>query len=211
MPVTTAVCFDLDGTLVQYERGFDAILDSVFEAELGTASTAMAEAYDEGFFGAFDVLEPAPYHAGIVAALDAAGTDADDTTVDALVDALRAAEFAATTVPPAVHDCLSELADDEETAVVVLTDGVGDWQRAKIDHHDLGRYLDETVVSYDVGGHKTSGEPYAAVRERVAADEYVMVGDSYEADVEAARDAGFVPIHYEDADVDLFETFTAML
>jgi len=211
MTTETAVCFDLDGTLVQYEQGFGAILQSVFEAELGTATAAMDDAYGEGFFGAFEGCEPDPYHAGMVAALDAEGIDPTAETVDALVAALREAEFGATTVTETARDCLAELAADDATAVVVLTDGVGDWQRAKIDHHDLGTYLDEVVVSYDVGGHKTGGEPYAAVRERVDAEEYVMVGDDYEADVEAAREAGFVPIHYEDADVDLFETFTAML
>jgi len=211
MTETTAVCFDLDGTLVQYEQGFGAILDSVFEAELDTATEAMSAAYNEGFFDAFEDCEPEPYHAGMRAALDAEGIEATDGEIDALVAALRDAEFGATTVPPVVHDCLSELADDEATAVVVLTDGVGDWQRAKVDHHDLGQYLDDTVVSYDVGGHKTNGAPYAVVRDRIDAEEYVMVGDSYESDVEAAREAGFVPIHYEDSEVDLFETFTAML
>lgn len=211
MTTETAVCFDLDGTLVQYERGFDAILRSVFETELDTATAAMGDAYDEGFFAAFEDCEPKPYHAGMRAALAAEGIDATDETVDALVAALRDAEFAATTVPSSVRDCLSELAEDEATTVIVNTDGVGDWQRAKIDHYDLDQYLDEVVVSYDVGGHKTSGAPYDAIREQIVADEYVMVGDSYESDVAAARDAGFVPIHYEDAEVDLFETFTAML
>jgi len=211
MATETAICFDLDGTLVQYERGFDAILESAFERELDTATEAMGDAYGEGFFAAFEDCTAEPYHAGMAAALDAAGIEADDGEIDALVAALREAEFEATTVTDAVRDCLTELAGDDATALVVNTDGVGDWQRAKLDHHDLDEYFDEIVVSYDVGGHKTSGEPYAAVRERVDADEYVMVGDSYESDVAAAREAGFVPIHYEDADTDLFAILSAML
>ncbi len=67
------------------------------------------------------------------------------------------------------------------------------------------------MISYDVGGHKTDGDPYDAVRERVDAEEYVMVGDSHESDVVAAREAGFVPVQYEDAETDLFAILTAML
>ena len=209
MTTTTAICFDLDGTLVQYDRPFDEILTAALEREVGTATEAMVTAYESGFFDAFEDLAPEPYHAGMHAALAEAGID--DADVDALVDALRDEEFAATGVSTAARDCLSELADDEATSLVVCSDGVGDWQRAKIAHHDLGQYFDETVISYDVGGHKTSGEPYDAVRERVDADEYVMVGDSYESDVEAARAAGFVPVQYENEETDLFAILTAML
>jgi len=77
----------------------------------------------------------------------------------------------------------------------------------------LSEYFDEVVVSYDVGGHKVDGAPYDEIRDRLDADEYVMVGDDYESDVEGARAAGFVPIHYENDDdgPELFATLRAML
>ena len=208
MTTTTAICFDLDGTLVQYDRSFDEILTTAFERELGTATEEMVGAYETGFFDAFEGCTPEPYHAGMRAALAEAEIDAD---ADALVAALRAEEFAATSVSSAARDCLSELGADEATTLVVCSDGVGEWQCAKIDHHDLGAHFNETVISYDVGGHKTDGDPYDAVRERVDAEEYVMVGDSHESDVVAAREAGFVPVQYEDAETDLFAILTAML
>lgn len=211
MTTQTAICFDLDGTLVQYDRSFGEILTTALEHEVGTATDAMVEAYESGFFEAFETLEGEPYHAGMRAALAEAGIDADEVDVDALVDALRDEEFAATGVSEAARDCLSELAADEATTLVVLSDGVGAWQHAKLDHHDLASYFDAVVISYDVGGHKTGGEPYDAVRERVDAGEYVMVGDSYESDVEAARGAGFVPVQYENEETDLFAILTAML
>jgi putative hydrolase of the HAD superfamily len=205
----TVICFDLDGTLVQYDRSFDETLGDTFERELGTATDEMVAAYEEDFLAAFEPLDADPYHAGMAAALEAAGIE--DVSVDRLVGTLRAEEFAATSVAPATRECLSELAADEETTLVCLTDGVGDWQREKLAHHDLADAFEDVVVSYDVGGHKAGGRPYDAVRERVDADEYVMVGDDYDADVKAARAAGFVPVHYEDADTDLFEILGAML
>lgn len=221
MSEQTAICFDLDGTLVHYERGFDAIVKDALGATVGTVTDEQIAAFRDGFFAAFDAHEPAPYHAGMAAALAATdgqvgeGSDLDaggpsDEDLDELVAALRETELAATTVPEATHDCLEALAADDETSLVVLTDGVGEWQREKLAHHDLSSYFDHVVVSYDVGGHKEAGTPYEAVRDRVAATEYVMVGDDPGADVTAARRAGFVPVHY-DAETDLFAVLRALL
>jgi putative hydrolase of the HAD superfamily len=135
----------------------------------------------------------------------------DDADVDDMVATLRDQEFAAGTVTDAARDCLDALAADGDVRTTVVTDGVGDWQRAKLAQHDLADAVDGVVVSYDVGGHKADGDPYEAVRDRVAAEEYVMVGDSYESDVEAARAAGFVPVHYEDDGTDLFDILRAFL
>ena len=216
--MTTAICFDLDGTLVGYDRSFDAVTAAALETGLGTAPEALVGRYTDAFLDAFRALEPDPYHAGMAAALKRVretGPVPDralaDVTVDELVAAHAEAELAATTVTPAARDCLDAFAADAETRVAVVTDGVGDRQRRKLTHHGLDDAAEETVVSYDVGGHKRSGEPYAAVRERLPADEYVMVGDSYESDVEAARAAGFVPVHYEDDGADLFEILRAFL
>lgn len=216
MPTDTVVCFDLDGTLVHFDREYGQILDEAFEQHLPTTDEKHLDAYDEAFFVAFEALEEDPHAAGVAAVTERLddGDPDDDAEVDhdELVATIREAEYAASTVPDAARDCLDELATDEHTTLAVVTDGVGEWQRGKLDHHGLADYFDATVISYDVGGHKTDGAPYDAVRDRFDADEYVMVGDSYESDVEGARAAGFVPIHYEDGDgPDLFATLRAML
>jgi len=219
MATDTVVCFDLDGTLVHFDRAYDRILAEAFEQHLSAVGDDHLDAYDEAFFAAFDALESDPYAAGVAAVeerlADEAGAEGDDSAFDrdGLVATVREAEFAASSVPDAARECLDELAADDHTTLAVVTDGVGDWQRGKLDHHGLTDYFEEVVVSYDVGGHKTDGAPYEAVRERLDADEYVMVGDDYESDVEGARAAGFVPIHYEAGDdgPELFATLRAML
>jgi putative hydrolase of the HAD superfamily len=187
-------------------------------AHLGTATDEVVDAYTDAFVEAFEALELRPYHAGMDAALaraedspeidDAAVTDVDS---DALVATYRDREYAAGTVSEATRDSLADLGADPDTSVAVVTDGVGDWQREKLAHHGLEDLVNATVVSYEVGGHKTDGDPYEAVRDRLAADEYVMVGDSYHSDVEAPRRAGFVPVHYEDEGPDLFAVLGAFL
>ncbi|WP_276411589.1 HAD family hydrolase [Haloarcula halobia] len=71
----------------------------------------------------------------------------------------------------------------------------GRW--ASFAHHDLTDHFDVVVASYEAGAHKPDPAPFDRLRDRLPADEYVMVGDDYEADVEGARAAGFVPVHYE--------------
>ncbi|WP_225335185.1 HAD family hydrolase [Halomicrobium urmianum] len=209
--MTTAVCFDLDGTLVQYERPFPEFARAALSEHLETVSDDAADAYSEAFFDAFEALESDPFEAGMRAVLEAGGTGGDDADVAAMVEALREREFESASVSAAARDCLDELAADDDIRLALVTDGVGDWQRAKLERVGLADAFDEVIVSYDVGGHKADGAPYDAVRERIDADEYVMVGDDYEGDVEAAREAGFVPIHYEDDENDLFAVLRAML
>jgi putative hydrolase of the HAD superfamily len=78
----------------------------------------------------------------------------------------------------------------------VLTNGVPEFQLAKLRGHDLDAYVDASVVSYEAGAHKPDERPFALAAERLPADEYVMVGDSFEADVEGARAMGWRGIHY---------------
>ncbi|WP_226011062.1 HAD family hydrolase [Halomicrobium salinisoli] len=209
--MTTAVCFDLDGRLVQYEPPFPEFLGDALTEHVETAPDGLIDAYSEAFFDTFEALEPDPYEAGMRAVLAADGVGGHDADASAVVDALREREFESASVSDAARDCLDELAADDDVRLALVTDGVGDWQRAKLERVGLADAFDEVIVSYDVGGHKADGAPYDAVRERIDADEYVMVGDDYEGDVEAAREAGFVPIHYEDDENDLFAVLRAML
>lgn len=190
--MTTAIYFDLDGTLVHRTRSYDALLDVVFEAELGHTSTALREAYEERFFAAFEACEPEPVRRGMAAAVETVGVDADP---EALVGALQRAEQTHSTVAPGTRESLAALA--ERNRLGVLTNGVPEWQRAKLAHHDLLSPFEAVVASYEVGAHKPDPAVFEAARERLDARQFVMVGDDYEADVEGARAAGFVPVHVE--------------
>ncbi|MFB6189245.1 MAG: HAD family hydrolase [Halapricum sp.] len=206
--MTTAICFDCDGTLLRFEQSYAEVLRAALEYELGEVPDALIETYDEAFFAAFDALEPDPVETAMDAVL--AETDAAGDPVD-LAAALLEAEQAATTVPDGTRESLAALGESNRLAVV--TNGVPEWQRAKLAHHDLLTHFGTVVASYEVGAHKPDSAPFEELRSRIEAEQYVMVGDDYEADVEGARAAGFVPVHVEDdAEMpDFWATLRAMV
>lgn len=195
MTADTAIFFDLDGTLVQLARPYEDVIAATLADHLDDASPAVVDAYDEAFLAAFEALAADPYHEAMAAAADAA--DVADPDLDAMVAAMRDAEFAALAVDPAVPESLQRLGED--AALGVLTDGVDDWQRAKLEHVGLADHVDVVVTSYEAGAHKPAPAIFDLAERRLPAAEYAMVGDSDD-DVEGARAAGWVPIRYEDDD-----------
>ena len=212
--MTTAICFDLDGTLVHLTRDYDEVLADVFETHLGESTTTLVETYDEAFFAAFEAFEENPYRQGMeeVLAEVAEREDGDDdpsADPDAMVDTLREAEYAATEVPRPARSAVEQLS--EQASLGVITNGLPAWQAGKLDHHGVADYFDAVVTSYEAGAHKPDAAPFDLARERLPADEYAMVGDDYECDVEGARAAGFVPVHFEEDGPDFWETLSIML
>jgi putative hydrolase of the HAD superfamily len=207
--MTTVICFDLDGTLVHFPEPYETVVRETLTAHGIEYTDEIRTMSEEVFQAAFDALEPEPYRQAMAAIVEAVESDADP---DALVETLRETEYATTTVPNAARDSLTALVADNTLAVV--TNGVRDWQVGKLDHHGLTDFFDLVVASYEVGAHKPDSAPFERVRNELPADEYVMVGDEYESDVEGARAAGFVPIHYESGDddrPDLWDSIDALL
>ncbi|MBV0925292.1 HAD family hydrolase [Halomicroarcula limicola] len=206
--MTTALCFDLDGTLVHRTEPHEAVTRATLDAHGFDATDALVRIAEETFRAAKRDLEPNPFERSMRAVVAEAGGDGDPET---MVETLRERAYATTEVPDAARESLSALGEDE--ALGVITNGTREWQVGKLEHHGLLDAFDAVVTSYEAGAHKPDSAPFDLLRERLPADEYVMVGDDYEADVEGARSAGFVPIHYEDGDdgPDLWATIDALL
>jgi len=191
--VTTAVWFDCDGTLVDLDRPYEQLLAETFEAQLGWSSNDLVDRYGERFFAALSGAEPEPYRRGMEAAL----APVDDAPAPAtLVAELREREVAATVPVDGAERVLAALAD---RPVGVVTNGVGDLQRAKLEACDLADHVDALVASADVGAVKPDADIFAAARERLPADEHVLLGDDREGDVGGAREAGFEAVHLDPA------------
>lgn len=188
-----AVHFDLDGTLVTFDRPYPEILVTACERVLDGHDPAVAETYTTAFFDRLRDVEPNPYETGARAAIDRAGVDADPAR---FVDALRAAEYDATVVRDGVPALLDALADGSHP-IGVVSNGVGEWQRGKLAAVGLADRFDAVVTSYDAGAAKPAPEIFASAADRLPADEHVMVGDDESADVEGARAAGWQAVHVD--------------
>lgn len=202
--MTEALCFALDGVLVHRTRSDATVMRDAFSSHDIEPTDELLMTARETFREAFEALEPEPYRKSMAAAVDAAGAEADP---DDLVVTLREATYDATTVPEAARESLSGLAAD--SALAVVTNGPREWQVGKLDHHRLTDRFDAVVASYDAGAHTPDTAPLDRLRERLPADEYLMVGDGD--DVEGARAAGFVPIEYSTEGADLWATIDALL
>ncbi|WP_049981901.1 HAD family hydrolase [Halolamina rubra] len=188
-----AVYVDCDGTLLTLDCSYDALFERACEAA-GVDATAEAQAaYGEAFFAAFESFDPEPYRAGMAAAVEAGGLDADPADLAA---AYVDAEVGASTPAEGAGEALDAL-DGPDSALGVLTNGVSAVQRRKLESSGLFDRFDAYLPSYEVEAHKPDPAVFDAARERLDADEYVYVGDSMEHDARPARAAGFLPVHVD--------------
>jgi putative hydrolase of the HAD superfamily len=197
--VTTAVHFDLDGTLLQFTRPYGTFVAEVLDTHLGRAPDELVEAYDEAFFERFAAMEPAPVRGAMTAVVERAHEQdlpVGEPNVDEMVATLSRAEYAGTRVAEGVPALLDRL-DAAGCRLGVLTNGLPGWQTGKLDQHGLTERFDDVCTSYDAGAHKPDRELFAAAAERLPADRHVMIGDDFEPDVQGARDAGWEAVHLD--------------
>lgn len=185
----TAVFFDLDGTLVRFEGGFDAVVERTL-TDCGVESgEGNVRAVTSAFLDALGEFALDPYAAaarGLSVSVDP-GAFAD-TFVGNEIDATVAAEGAVDALERVKGGC------------GVLSNGVRAVQRRKVDACGLANHVDWTVVSYEVGAHKPAPEMFSAARERSDAERHAFVADDFERDVRPAIEAGFEGVHYDPED-----------
>lgn len=186
-----AIYVDLDGTLLQNEVSIAESITAAFETVAGESHERWLEAYNEGFLDRFPSCEPAPYRGGVRHLR--AETDYDHA-VEETVGALLDAEIAGMTPTPDAAATLAELG--EAYRVGVLTNGVPEWQRAKLGAFGLLDHVDAVVTAYEAGAHKPASAPFELAERRLPADEYAMVGDADD-DVEGAQRAGWAAVQYD--------------
>ncbi len=79
----------------------------------------------------------------------------------------------------------------------ILTNGFTFLQRSKIDHHNLDDYVDFSLVSEEAGHHKPDRRVFEKALHMAGSPDpghTLYVGDSMEADIHGAQQAGLVPI-----------------
>jgi len=189
-PAVDAVLFDLDGTLVEYDRSPGELLDVAFEAA-GIEPFFGVEAYIERFD---DHLGP-----GVSIADGRANCFAEiaerrgrDPEVGRRVAAAYAAERDQSRVSalPGAVEALDALAEDY--ALGVVTNGPPEMQTTKLSAAGLADRFETVVFAGHDAPAKPDPEPFAVALDElgVAAGRAVHVGNSLSSDVAGARAAG---------------------
>lgn len=90
----------------------------------------------------------------------------------------------------------------------ILTNGTHEYQIRKLDMLQLNDFVDEIVISGDVGAQKPDAKPFIVMSERlgISPQNLMYVGDNPLNDIEGSRNAGYVPVwvktignwHFED-------------
>jgi FMN phosphatase YigB (HAD superfamily) len=198
-----AVYFNLDLTLTRMKRPFDALTVEVLQRAEVPDPHIDPTRHSNLFFDRFLDLEPDPFVGAYEAYFDELDAEVEMDPAEAArirkqleVDAVR----------PAVDDlpALMETVG-EEHPVGVLTSGVPDLQRAKLESLGVLDAVDDVVISYELDATKASGDLFAAAEGRLGGEEsdaaaYVYVSN-HDSDVEAAEAAGWTAVRADAADL----------
>lgn len=179
--MSTAIFFDLDGTLLTSEQSFVEIFETACEQVEIEYDREVHEYFTERFFAHFEDFRPNPF---VTAAREAVYEFDLDADGKALGEARIEAEIEATRVPEGVRETLVGLR--ERHALGVLTNGVESVQRRKLAIHDFD-WFEAAIVSEAVGTMKPDPGIFEAAKEAIPASEYVYVGDSVDHDLPAGE------------------------
>lgn len=182
-----AIWFDIDGTIVQYERERSALLDAAMP---GAVPAGAGRTFVRGLYGALDDSDTDPYVAGFERVV----RESECEFVPA--EAARRyweAELEAAYVPDGVAELITALRD--RGPVGILANGKGEVQREKLSREGLLESFDQVVISHEVGVKKPDQEIFELAAKRTSAADHVYVGDDYDTDIEPAEAVGFDTVH----------------
>lgn len=185
--MTTTVYFDLDGTLLDYDVPFSKLFEQTLSIDV---TEDMVHTYSDQVLAGITQLLENPYEQ----AFDVVRKDYDlDVDPEALAADYIEKEATATRIPTAVRELVKAISYRHRTGI--LTNGDGRMQRRKIDKHDLNELVDMVIISNEVGVRKPNQEIFEEAKERLPAETFVYVGDTFEEDILPAREAGFKTIY----------------
>ena len=199
------VSFDLDGTLVDaaagWRVGFDLAFAQLTERHPVLADLGEAQAvHDELFVAYMDEAHRAgggrEWDEAFVRAafreLLARHAERDDAFADRVFEAYEVTWPRSVAIYEETLPTLEALRG--RVRLVVISNGLRQYQWPKIERFDLAPYFDRIVISEEVGVVKPEREIFAAAVEGfdVSPEAAIHVGDSHDADVAGARAAGWL-------------------
>lgn len=193
-----AVLFDFDHTLYDREKTILGTAPELYRrlaeyvkpevtAEQFSKALLAAEMSENGYYGAG--------YQGVCNELDRMGIFAVKPTKDQYC-----AEFY-----PCMSEHISMYEDSYQVLrrlkemgykVALVTNGSCKAQRMKLSYTDVPQYMDEIIISEEVGEQKPHPKPFLAMCDRlgIRTDEALYVGDNVISDICGARGAGLIPV-----------------
>ncbi|SDF27176.1 putative hydrolase of the HAD superfamily [Halorubrum xinjiangense] len=183
----TSVYFDLDGTLLNYSTPFSELFVQTLPTD---ATEEMIETYSEQVLTSITQVEDEPYQRAFDAVCEQYDLDLD---TERLAAEYIEKEASSTHIPHTVRQLVASIAVRHQTGI--LTNGDGRMQRRKIEEHGLDEFVDTVIVSNEIGTRKPNREIFEAAKERLPAEVFVYIGDTFEEDITPAREAGFETVY----------------
>ncbi|HEV3484500.1 MAG TPA: HAD-IA family hydrolase [Vicinamibacterales bacterium] len=191
--IVRAVLFDLDDTLFDHQACARAALQAVHAAHACFNCLPFDE-FERQHARFLEELHLAVLDGRL--GIEAAGVAADEPLLQATAAAYRerypmarrAIDGAATLLPHV----------RQRARVAIVSNNLLDEQQQKLRHCGLDAHIDALVVSEEVGVSKPHPKIFEVALDRVGvrADEAVMIGDSWSADIAGALAVGIRPIWF---------------
>ncbi len=182
-----AIYFDLDGTLITYGKDFH----DLFEAAMGFQVDKEVHEYrTEQLLGNIKEMKEKPYRNAL---------EKVEEKYELGIDPEKAAERRIETELDSVQphqelvNVLKKLSENHK--IGILTNGVGEVQRKKIEKLGIEEHVDEIIISNPEGVRKPDPKIFQLAKERLNAENYIYIGDTYEEDILPAKEQGFKTIY----------------
>jgi len=198
----TAVLLDLDHTLLDSDRSeqlaFEHALASAGVAAPGRYLPAYVE-INRALWARVERGEITARQVRVARFEQLIATTGIDGSADALADAYAAGLGAHGELYPGARDVLDALAAEPTVSLALVTNGLSDVQRARIDRLGLGRYFTAVAISAELGVAKPAVEIFEFALAGLGSPDRrtaVMVGDSLSSDIQGGRNAGIATCWY---------------
>lgn len=198
----TVLLLDLDHTLLDA----DASERLAFEHALASAGVAAPDRYLPAF-GRINRALWARVERGEISAVHVRTTrftqliaaTGIDASAEALADAFAGGLGVYGELYPGVRDVLDALDAEPTVSLALVTNGLSEVQRVRIDRLGLGRYFDVIAISSELGTAKPAPAIFEIALAGLGApakSSALMVGDSLTSDIQGGRNAGIATCWY---------------
>ena len=185
--MSLAIYFDLDGTLISYPNNFRSLFDEalgfqvedeVYDLYVDELFANLEEIVENPYFKAFNKINE-EFDLGI--------------NPEEIAEEYISIELKATDLNEELFEFLKSLSKNHK--VGILTNGASNVQIDKIRKHGISEFVDEIIISNDIGARKPDEEIFEIAKKKLNAENYVYIGDTFDEDIIPASNSGFKTIY----------------